>query len=474
GFYVYLIFTIALLLLDNREPASTFAWLFVFLVFPVGGLVIYFMIGRNWRRQSRKRKTNEQLLETRLEKILSSLIKKQSETIKFIEGFWSSSYKKKLLRLLSCNSDSVLTTKNTLRIFQKGEDKFNALLDDLKKAEKFIHMEYFIWRSDKLTREIHKILLAKSRAGVEVRVLYDGLGSIFLKGRDIRLLRRAGVKIYPYYDYLTPITMHTLNYRNHRKIVVIDGGIGYTGGMNVGQEYIDGGRRFALWRDSHLRLEGQAVSILEGIFATDWYNTTKEDLLNKEYFPAEKEIPDALPIQITASGPDSQWDSIKQLYFMLISSAEEKIYIQSPYFIPDASIYTALKTAALSGVDVRLMITGVPDKKIPYWAAYTYFENLLQAGVRIYHYNKGFLHSKTMTVDSEICSIGTANMDVRSFHLNFEINTLIYDRKTAAQLENDFLQDQKDCKELTMDDYARLGRFAKFRNSTARLFAPLL
>ena len=475
GFYIYVVLTIIFLLLDNRNSSTTFAWIFIFIIFPVGAQILYFLIGRNRRKSPPRKSLVNQHFESRLLELLSDITSKQDEYHHSVNESYGRVNKKKLLNLLKHNSNSILTIKNNIVPLQSGHEKFNRLIEDLKNAQDHIHMEYFIWRSDSLMKDIKQILIEKARSGVEVRLLYDALGSVFLSPWFIRDLRKGGVQFYPYYDFKSPLTIHTLNYRNHRKIAVIDGTIGYTGGMNMGKEYVDGGKQFDFWRDTHLRLEGESVQVLQSIFVTSWLNTTKESLFKSRYFP-ECVPPNVneTPIQVTTSGPDSQWESIQQLFFMLISSAEKSVYIQSPYFVPDASIFEALKTAALGGLDVKIMVTGRPDKRLPYWSAYTFFEDLLKAGVRIFHYKKGFLHSKTVMVDDEICSIGTANMDMRSFHLNYELSTLIYDRKITENLIMDFDMDLNDCEEITNKDMDELGSVKKFRNSLARLFAPIL
>ncbi len=474
SFYIYLVITVVLLLLDNREPSSTLAWVFVFLLFPIVGVLIYIFVGRNWRRTNRKTKLSQQFVEKQLAEILSPLVNRQEIEIRKLSEHQTLCKKKKLFHLLAESSNSILTTTNDITVLQDGHEKFERLKADLREARQFIHLEYFIWRNDQLTEEIKDILIERARQGVEVRILYDAIGSIFLKKAYIESLRREGIHIYPYFNFLSLFKIHTLNYRNHRKIVVVDGKVGYNGGMNMGQEYVDGGKRFDMWRDSHLRIEGESVAVLQGVFTTSWFNTTEENLFDPKYFPRVMHTDDGVPVQITTSGPDSQWPSIKHLYFTLISQAENTVYIQSPYFVPDPSVHMALKMAALSGLDVRVIIAGVPDKRLPYWSAYTYFKDLLKAGVRIFHYQKGFMHAKTIMIDSEICSVGTANMDVRSFHLNYEINTLIYDDQLTKSLENDFMTDLKDSREFTLRDYGRLNEAVKLRNSLARLLAPLL
>lgn len=473
-FYIYLVVTIIILLLDNREPSSTLAWVLVFILLPVIGVIFYIFIGRNWRRLDKKERLAKQFLEKKLADTLSPLINRQRDEVKKLERQIGLVHKKKLFNLLSKSSNSILTTTNRIKILQNGNEKFPALMEDLRNAKSFIHMEYFIWRVDTLTQEIKNILIEKVSQGVAVRILYDAIGSIFIKKQYLKELRDGGVEIYPYFNFLSPWKIHTLNYRNHRKIVIIDGMIAYTGGMNMGQEYIDGGKKFKEWRDTHLRIEGETVAVLQGVFATSWFNTTGIELFDQRYYPRVVPQSDMLSVQVSTSGPDSQWPSIKQLYFTLINLAEKKVYIQSPYFIPDPSVHAALKMAALSGLDVRIIIAGVPDKMLPYWSAFTYFKDLLMAGVRIYHYQEGFLHAKTIMIDSEISSVGTANMDVRSFHLNYELNILLYDVNSTIQLEEAFMKDLKDSREFTLRDYGELDETVKLRNSLARLLAPLL
>lgn len=470
--YVYLFVVIIYLLLENRETSTTFSWLLIFIFLPFVGIVLYFLFGRRLRKKIKKTYVRQELAK-RLSEAHNQLVKQQKLSIEILQDKYVSIENKKLIRLLYRNSDSILTRLNSVRVFFNGKEKFDVLIDDLKRAQKYIHMEYFIWKSDNLTVRVVDVLKQRVAAGVQVRILYDSVGN-YLSGRYLKKLRRAGIQIYPYYNYMSPLKLHTLNYRNHRKMIVIDGVTGYLGGMNMGEEYITGGKRFPAWRDTHMRLQGESVVVLQGIFSVSWTNTTKEVLDIKTFFPAQYSDIVNTHIQITASGPDSQWESIKQLYFLLISSAEKSIFIQTPYFIPDASIVMALKTAALSGIDVRIMLTGWVDKRLPYWTAYTFMKDLLEAGVRFYYYTEGFMHAKTIVVDSQTCSVGTANMDIRSFALNYEINALIYDEGIAKSLVTQFMVDLEASREFTRGNYDRLSRSKQLRNSLARLFAPLL
>ncbi|MBU1086920.1 MAG: cardiolipin synthase [Candidatus Omnitrophica bacterium] len=473
SYYLYLLVTIVYLLLDNRETSATFAWIFILITFPVLGLIVYLLIGRS-RRKSHKYKKYQQQERRSLNLGMETYIYQQQENIKRLSSQADFSTRRKLFELLYRNSNSLLTTNNSIQFFYAGKDKFDALLEDLNNAKQFIHMEYFIWRNDTLTERIKDILINKSRQGVEVRILFDIIGSFRLKKEYIKQMRKNGIKIYPYDNPHSFITVHSLNYRNHRKIAIIDGLIAYTGGMNMGQEYVDGGKRFTAWRDTHMRIVGDAVCLLQSIFVASWQNTTNEKLVGARYFPRAKEVKSFIPVQITTSGPDAEWSSIEQLYFGLITSAQESIDIQSPYFIPSESIYKALLSAALSGIKVKLIVTGKPDNLLPYWAAFSFFGALLKAGVKIYHYQTGFMHAKAIIVDNEICSVGTANMDIRSFQLNYEVNMLIYDRTLAHDLSTHFDFDVTGCRELTFEEYYSIKPLKKFRNSLARLFAPLM
>ncbi len=470
--YVYISITIFYLLLDNRETATTLSWLLVFIFFPFGGIVVYFLVGRGMRKKVGQTLVRQNL-EKRMQEIHQTIVEQQKSDMGWIAEKYSLFEHKKLMELLYRNSDSILTRNTDINIFFEGADKFNVLLEDLSSAYSYIHMEYFIWKSDPLSDQVVEVLKQKIDQGVDVRILYDSIGN-YLSKRYLKKLRGLGIKIYPYYNFQSPLKIHTLNYRNHRKIVVIDGRIGYIGGMNMGKEYVDGGEQFPAWRDTHMRIKGEAVTVLQEIFSVSWLNTTNE-YIDICPVPISNYAGDSLlPVQITTSGPDSKWESIKQLYFLLISSAQKTIFINTPYFIPDASIVMALKTAALSGIDVRIMLTGLLDKRLPYWAALTYVGELLNAGVKIYYYQRGFMHAKTIVVDGGSCSIGTANMDMRSFELNYEINALIYDEALAREMEVRFHADMEDARDFTQEDYTAICRPKQLRNSLARLFAPLL
>jgi cardiolipin synthase len=271
--------------------------------------------------------------------------------------------------------------------------------------------------------------------------------------------------------------LHTISYRNHRKITVVDGTIGYTGGMNIGQEHISGGEGFDSWRDTQLRIIGDCAALLQAVFMVDWYNAVRENLFAAAYFPtsATESMEGDVPVQIMTSGPDSQWAAIRQLYFFMIVTAQRHIFLQSPYFIPDASIAEALKSAALAGIDVQVMLSARPSgNRVPAWAGNTFIADVVDAGVRVFLYEKGYLHAKTISIDSEICSIGSANIDIRSFSINYEINAVLYSKRLAKELEQDFKRDLVHCTEFDPTEYQKRNAAVRFRDSVARVFSPLL
>jgi cardiolipin synthase len=406
---------------------------------------------------------------------LAPLLAREDSYIARLADEKPKSYKRRLLQLVQRNSNSALTGRNMLEILQNAEEKYPRLLDDLHRAEHSIHMEYYIWTDDEFTQRIKEVLIEQAQAGVEIRLLYDASGGK-LGQAYVTALRNAGAQIFAYRPYQSPLKLHTINYRSHRKIAILDGKIGYVGGLNLDQEQLDGGRHFDFWRDTHLRIRGEATQALQAIFVTSWYNTSQEKISGAIYFPPpDDDVNTFLPIQITTSGPDSQWGAIRQLYFSMITSAEEKIYVQSPFFIPDVSVSEALKAAALSGVDVKMMFAPRGTTyRVPYWAANTYFQEMAEAGVRVFLYQKGYFHPKTLNIDGAVCSIGTANMDIRSFSINYEVNAVIYDQATAEELEEDFLEDLRYCTEFTLEEYHSHTSLSHFRDSLCRLASPLL
>jgi cardiolipin synthase A/B len=334
-------------------------------------------------------------------------------------------------------------------------------------------VEYYIIDDDKIGNQFKDLLIKKSRQGVIVRIIVDDVGSWGLSKKFINELRINNAEIYSFMEVRFPRLTSQVNYRNHRKIVVVDGKIGFTGGINVADRYVEGAKGIGPWRDTHLQLEGDAVGGLQVVFAADWYFVIHENLTGKRYFPQADSVT-GIPVQISASGPDSDWESIGQAFFTAIAGAKNRVYIASPYLMPPYEILYALKTAALSHVDVRILIPDKSDSLIPRWSSYSYIEELLDAGVRIYFYQAGFLHSKYLIVDDIFSTVGSSNLDFRSFETNFEVNAFVYDRNFTANLAKYFRADLRNSHEMKLAEWRERAWHFKFRESLAHIISPLL
>jgi cardiolipin synthase len=474
AYYIISIFVIISLLLENREFSSTLVWIFLILFLPYAGLIIYFIFGRKGLQLSRKRKKEERQMRISLTNALSDYANNQKNELQKLDSKGLLESNQKIINLLSNNPESFITSNNDVEIFNSGKEKFEVLYNDLQNAKKFIHMAYYIWEDDFLTKRFVKLLKEKVKEGVEIRILYDSLGSFGIKRKYIKDLRKFGINIRAYSSYFSSAKPHTINYRNHLKLVVIDGDIGYTGGMNMSQEYVDGGKHFKSWRDTHIKIQGDCVDILNSIFSFFWYKMTSEKLDDKKYYLPFHKNKEGVSMQVVGSGIDINWSAVENVILNLINRAKKSILITTPYFVPSESVLTALKIAALSGINVKIIMSGIPYYKITNWASYTFFPELLKCGVEIYLYQKGYLHSKVIIVDEEVSSVGTVNMDIRSFKLNYELSVVMYNKKVAKFLESVFEKDLLSSIEYTLIDDKNLGFFRKLRNSFLRLFTPIL
>jgi cardiolipin synthase len=475
GYLIFIIYVIAVaifIISENRTPQSTFAWLLALIAFPLVGLIIYIFLGRGSHAFSKEDELARQEMGEDVRQDVQQLFDGQQQYAERIAREKPASYRQKLLNLVHQNSSSVLTGYNDLEILQDATMKYPRLLADIKAAESSVHLNYYIWTEDEFTLQIKEALIERVKAGVEVRCLYDESGGMMSK-QYLQDLKNAGVEIYPYLKYRKLGQLHTVNYRSHRKIAVIDGKIGYVGGLNLDKEQLDP-PAFDTWRDTHIRAVGEMGWALQLSFIISWFNTTGQKVTGKQYFP-DVETKNFMPTQFIQSGPDSQWAAIRQLYFLMIMSAEEKLYMQSPFFIPDESIMEALKAAALAGVDVQLMFTPRGSTyQVPYRAAHTYFKDVVEAGAKVYLYEAGYFHPKTLNVDNAVISIGTANMDIRSFSLNYEACAVVYDEGKAKELEAQFFEDLKHCKEWTLEEYNSFSPVHRFVDSVFRLTSPIL
>jgi len=468
---ITILFMLILVIQQRGDPMKTIAWLLVVAFVPVIGIVLYFYFGKNYRKE--KIFSRKELSDSKQLKMLSQYQPGDRPDAtcwhdKKVAG------KSHIMRMLYNSDKALLTERNHVKILVNGKVTFENIIAELEKAEKHIHLEYYIIDDDRIGNEIRRILIRKAQEGVEVRVIYDDIGSWSLSNDFIKSLKNAGVQIFPFMPVRFILFSNKINYRNHRKIIVVDGKVGFVGGLNIADRYISGSEFLGPWRDTHLKIKGEAVYSLQSVFLLDWYFVSKSNIHDQDsYFPPV-ETTERLLVQIASSGPDSDWASIMQTYFSAIATARSYIYISTPYFLPNESILTALRTAALSGVDVRLLLPKNSDSKLVHWSSFSYIGELLDAGVKVYLYRKGYTHSKLMMVDDAFCSIGTANMDIRSFDQNFEINALIYDQRLTIAMRNIFKNDIKDLQHIEISEWENRPRRVVFRESIARVFSPLL
>ncbi|HLR69610.1 cardiolipin synthase [Virgibacillus campisalis] len=472
GFIMFMNFILAftVIFLERKDATSTWAWLMVLFFIPIAGFVLYLIFGKTI---SKRRIFT---WDTKSKLGVKKAVHAQMRAIE--EGHFNFKHQhlmkyKDLFYMHLRNNDAIFTQDNNVQVYTDGEAKFNDLIQDLEKATDHIHLLYYIIRHDELGKRIADVLVKKANEGVEVRLLYDDMGSRLLSRKYIRRLRHAGVHVDAFFPPKIPKINLKINFRNHRKLAIIDGKIGYIGGFNIGDEYLGKKKKFGYWRDTHLRIDGDAVRNMQTRFILDWNQASRNDILYEDrYYSA---IPAGnTGVQIVSSGPDSDWEQIKYGYIKMILSAKKYIYIQTPYFIPDESLRDALRIAVLSGIEVKLMIPNKPDHPFVYWATLSYIGDLLNAGAQVYIYQNGFLHAKTIVVDGEIASVGTANIDVRSFRLNFEVNAFLYDEQTAQNLVDAFQHDIALSTQMTKKLYEQRSLGVRFKESVSRLLSPIL
>lgn len=466
------LFAIAIIFFQRKNPQNVWTWLLLLYFIPVLGFVFYLLIGADMRKQKMFRMKE-------IEDKVNEVVRYQKTQIKNKELQKNVPERAEYSDLLMYNLDtmgSTLTDSNDVDIFVDGNEKFEQLIRDLEAAQQFIHIQYYIIKNDLLFNRISEVLTRKAQQGVEVRILYDAMGCRFVRHSYWKKLEKKGVRTAEFFPAFLRWLHLRINYRNHRKIVVIDNKVGYVGGFNIGKEYISQDPRFGYWRDTHLRITGEAVAGLEIRFLLDWNYTAKENLFSNPaymlgFVPGKR---DNCDVQIIYSGPDTSRPQIRDNYISLINKAKKRIYIQTPYFIPDEAMLTALMIALHSGVEVNLMIPCKPDHPFVYWATYSYMGEMVMNGANCYVYNDGFLHAKGIMVDEKVFCYGTANMDIRSFSLNFEVNAVVYDEKKAGEMTEYFKEDLKRCSQITKDFYAKRGLVVRVKEQVCRLLSPIL
>ncbi|MBW4081406.1 cardiolipin synthase [Paenibacillus sp. S150] len=459
-----------ILLLEFRRPQRALAWLFLTFCCPPLGLLFYYFFGRDYW-QSRK-------LDKRCISLFREIRAHVSGKIKLVKNAEESGNpqfadNRELLYQLSRISESPITGRNKCQVLSNGREAYDSILEAMEAAREHIHMEFYIFRDDEIGEQFQEVMIRKACQGVRVRLLCDGLGSHKLSRRFIRTLKNAGVEVHFFLPPLTSLLDRRFNFRNHRKIVVVDGRVGFTGGMNVGDDYLGKNPKLGYWRDTHLRLEGDAVYSLQYVFLKDWRLAAGEGMSHPRFFPAH-ECTEEAAVLVVASGPDGALDASQEMYFAAIVAAKRRIWITSPYFIPDPTICRALKSAVLSGVDVRIIIPDKPDNRLVYHASLSYLENLQDAGVKFYRYRKGFMHAKVMIIDDLLGTIGSANLDMRSFYSNFELTAVLLRPEQIAGLASGFEQDLEHSGFIDPARFRRRGRNVKLIEGLCQLLSPLL
>lgn len=471
-YFIVLVAICYRIIIDTTTSSKAIAYLLLVLTFPVLGIVFYLSFGVNYRKKKlyqKKIDIDEQAFPQLLQRINRYSFEALARNKDYLGNFYP---------LASLNKErTLLSDNNSVRLLINGEEKFKDMLDSLRHARHHIHIEYYIYEDDEIGRQVAAILMDKAREGVQVRFIYDDFGSRGIRKHMVKQLREAGVEVYPFYEIRFILFASRMNYRNHRKIIVVDGIIGYVGGINIADEYTNHPPKQLYWRDTHLRIEGCAVLNLQFIFLTDWNFCARQNVpFSMSYFPFSGNEPEFGNrfVQIIASGPDSDYPSIMYSLMQAILLAKERIYITTPYFIPEKSFIDALKIAALSGVDVKLLVPGVSDSWVVNTTSQSYYEELLIAGVKIYRYNKGFVHAKTMVADDRVSIVGTTNLDNRSFDLNFEINAIVYDNAIAKQMMEQFAIDLENSEEVVLPIWEKRPASTKAIEKVLQLFSPVL
>ncbi|MDO3679707.1 cardiolipin synthase [Paenibacillus ehimensis] len=454
----------AVVIFEFSRPYKAVTWMVILFLCPPMGFLLYFFVGKEYACKRLMNREDRMLLEQIKEQLSDRC---GCETKK--ERRPDVKPKDRVHAMLENAAAIPVTAGNETTVYAEGTQAFEDMLKEIAMAKRHIHITSYIIRNDQLGLRFQQLLIRKAREGVKVRLLYDGIGCLRLRKSYINRLKEAGVEIECFFPLLLSLFNRHINFRNHRKIIIVDGKIGYFGGLNIGDEYVGKDSKLGYWRDTHFRIEGNAVLWIQYTFLIDWFLVKGEFLTDPEYYPAqEKKGNDR--VQIVKSGPDET--SMLELIFSCVVSAKKRIYIETPYFIPDPGILFALKTAAISKVDVRIILPAVPDHPIVYWASLSYVKELLQSGVRFYFYEKGFIHAKVVIADDLACS-GSANMDIRSFCGQFELGAVFFNGGVVDRLVRDFVRDLSVSKEILLAQFESRSNFQKCKETFARLLSPL-
>ncbi len=467
-----MLFAIVVVFFERRSPKSVWAWLLLLFFLPGVGFIFYLFLGADMHKRKMFRIKE-------VEDSIQEAVREQERSLKTMDITALDANLSQFTDLVLYNlktSGAVITQDNDIDIFTDGNDLYDTMLEDIKAAKKFIHLQYYILKDDVLFDRLREVLVQKAASGVEVRILYDAMGCRTVSKSFWKGLQNQGIQVAVFFPALFGRFHLRINYRNHRKIAVIDNSVAYVGGFNIGREYVGLDEKLGYWRDTHMRIRGAAVLSLQLRFLLDWNYAAKENLFgeSKYYHPISCGKRDFCKMQIITSGPDIKEQIIRDNYLRLIHKAKRSIYIQTPYFIPDEAVFESLCIAARSGVEVNIMIPCKPDHLFVYWATYSYIGDLVMAGANCYTYDKGFMHAKGIIIDSKVFCYGTANMDIRSFSLNFEVNAIVYDEEKSKEMEGYFVEDLMYCTKISKDIYAARKLDIRVKEQICRLLSPLL
>lgn len=466
--YLIVFGTAIFIVLNNGHPVKTLSFILALVALPFIGILIYIFFGQEYRK-SKIFKRESIYSHDRIKQWEQKVFKREKE----IEAHPIVNEKWKLVNLLNNNQKTPVTFKNRVKILQNADDKFKALFEDLREAKKHIHLEYYQFNDDVVGQKLIDILCDKSREGISVKVSYDYVGSE-MSNKSLKKMREAGIEVCSFQPVWFRHLHRKLNYRNHRKMVIIDGTIGYVGGVNICDLYVNREDSSFFWRDTHCRIEGEAVASLQTHFFYNWDFLTPDEVeIKEEYYP-QGEWESNVAVQIAASGPDTDYPNIMEAVLTAITGAEKYIYITTPYFIPNDEILTALSMASRSGIDVRIIVPQKGDSWAAKHATNSFIEQMLESGIEVHHYCRGMVHAKTIVVDDNLTTIGTCNIDNRSFLLNFEINAVFYDEEVAKQMRDQFQEDLEDCNPNNLEEWRKRSAFRKVKESFWRLWSPLL
>src|SRR5690554_1822355 len=461
-FYLLTVVSIVVVVIsENRNPIKTVAWVLAVVFLPVVGIIWYAMFGQDI--------TKRHIISKRM---YNKLKKRPLDEMGELTEVSYPGEHENLIELLKNLDYTLLLGGNDVKIFTNGNDKFDALFADIEQAKKHIHVEYYVLLDDAIGTRLQQALIQKAKEGLEVRVIYDSFGSRKTKKKFFEEFRKAGIETEPFLKLTLPALTSRINYRTHRKIVVIDGQIGYVGGMNVADRYLTG-FSWGCWRDTHARIEGKGVQGLQSVFLIDWYFVSQTLITSRKYFPLLENFGD-VPMQIVNSGPLIDDKNISHGIIQAIYDSKKSIFIQTPYFFPPEAMIDALHAAAIRGVDVRVMISKRSDVALVQKASRSYIKSILESGVKVYFYKKGFLHSKMMVFDDSLTLIGSANFDTRSFEQNFEVEAFIYSEEVAIEANEIFVEDQSHSEQVVLKEWLKRPLLQRFFESVLRLFAPLL